>query len=144
MVNDSRRSFIKKSAAVSAGAAAVSTSPNVFASIEKALSIPANRKHGSIKDVEHVVILMQENRSFDHYFGTMPGVRGFADRFPLKQSNGDFVWNQHNPEPNEENENFKRPYFLGISIQEKMSVTSILQVLRTTITMLNMPITMAK
>ncbi|WP_305418091.1 twin-arginine translocation signal domain-containing protein [Photobacterium leiognathi] len=41
MVNDSRRSFIKKSAAVSAGAATVSTSPNVFASIEKALSIPA-------------------------------------------------------------------------------------------------------
>ncbi|WP_419206303.1 phosphocholine-specific phospholipase C [Photobacterium leiognathi] len=108
MVNDSRRSFIKKSAVVSAGAAAVSTSPNVFASIEKALSIPANRKHGSIKDVEHVVILMQENRSFDHYFGTMPGVRGFADRFPLKQSNGDFVWNQHNPEPNQDKGNFKK------------------------------------
>ncbi|WP_318515830.1 phosphocholine-specific phospholipase C [Photobacterium leiognathi] len=108
MVNNSRRSFIKKSAAVSAGAAAVSTSHNVFASIEKALSIPANRKHGSIKDVEHVVILMQENRSFDHYFGTMSGVRGFADRFPLKQPNGDFVWNQHNPEPNEEKENFKK------------------------------------
>ena len=64
MVNDSRRSFIKKSAVVGAGAAAISTTPNVFASIEKALSIPANRKHGSIKDVEHVVILMQENRSF--------------------------------------------------------------------------------
>ncbi|EAS65859.1 twin-arginine translocation signal domain-containing protein [Photobacterium angustum] len=101
MVNDSRRSFIKKSAVVGAGAAAISTTPNVFASIEKALSIPANRKHGSIKDVEHVVILMQENRSFDHYFGTMPGVRGFADRFPLRQPNGDFVWNQHNPNPDE-------------------------------------------
>ncbi len=30
--------------------------------------------------VEHVVFLMQENRSFDHYFGTYPGVRGFDDR----------------------------------------------------------------
>jgi phospholipase C len=30
-------------------------------------------------DIEHVVILMQENRSFDHYFGTMSAVRGFAD-----------------------------------------------------------------
>jgi len=30
-------------------------------------------------DVEHVVILMQENRSFDHYFGTLHGVRGFSD-----------------------------------------------------------------
>jgi phospholipase C len=33
----------------------------------------------SISDIKHVVVLMQENRSFDHYFGTMPGVRGFAD-----------------------------------------------------------------
>jgi len=32
-----------------------------------------------ISDIEHVVVLMQENRSFDHYFGAMPGVRGFAD-----------------------------------------------------------------
>ena len=34
---------------------------------------------GSLKDVEHIVILMQENRSFDHYYGTMPGVRNFGD-----------------------------------------------------------------
>jgi phospholipase C len=33
----------------------------------------------SLSDIEHVVILMQENRSFDHYFGTMSGVRGFSD-----------------------------------------------------------------
>jgi phospholipase C len=35
---------------------------------------------GSLKDIEHVIILMQENRSFDHYFGTLSGVRGFADK----------------------------------------------------------------
>jgi phospholipase C len=29
--------------------------------------------------MKHVVMLMQENRSFDHYFGTLPGVRGFDD-----------------------------------------------------------------
>ncbi len=34
---------------------------------------------GELSDIEHVVILIQENRSFDHYFGTLPGVRGFAD-----------------------------------------------------------------
>jgi phospholipase C len=34
---------------------------------------------GVLSQIEHVVVLMQENRSFDHYFGTMPGVRGFAD-----------------------------------------------------------------
>jgi phospholipase C len=35
---------------------------------------------GSLKDIQHVIILMQENRSFDHYFGTYSGVRGFGDR----------------------------------------------------------------
>ncbi len=33
-----------------------------------------------LTDIEHVVILIQENRSFDHYFGSYRGVRGFADR----------------------------------------------------------------
>jgi phospholipase C len=33
----------------------------------------------SLKDIDHVVLFMQENRAFDHYFGTMAGVRGFAD-----------------------------------------------------------------
>ena len=37
-------------------------------------------KHGSLKDIEHVIIFMQENRSFDHYFGTLRGVRGFGDK----------------------------------------------------------------
>ena len=34
---------------------------------------------GGLNDIEHFVFLMMENRSFDHYFGTMSGVRGFAD-----------------------------------------------------------------
>jgi len=50
-------------------------------SILKALTIKANNKTSTIKDIEHIVILTQENRSFDHYFGTMRGVRGFSDRF---------------------------------------------------------------
>ena len=33
-----------------------------------------------LTDIEHVVILIQENRSFDHYFGSYPGVRGFSDQ----------------------------------------------------------------
>jgi phospholipase C len=36
--------------------------------------------HGSLNDIKHVVIFIQENRSFDHYFGTLSGVRGFDDR----------------------------------------------------------------
>jgi phospholipase C len=33
-----------------------------------------------LTDVQHVVILTQENRSFDHYFGSYRGVRGFSDQ----------------------------------------------------------------
>jgi phospholipase C len=33
-----------------------------------------------LTDIEHVVILIQENRSFDHYFGSYRGVRGFSDQ----------------------------------------------------------------
>jgi phospholipase C len=35
---------------------------------------------GKLSDIDHVIILVQENRSFDHYFGTLPGVRGFSER----------------------------------------------------------------
>src|ERR1700730_6484828 len=47
--------------------------------IARALQIPANNRTGTIRDVEHIVILMQENRPFDHHFGTLRGVRGFND-----------------------------------------------------------------
>ncbi len=43
---------------------------------------------GTIQDVQHVVILTLENRSFDHYFGSLSGVRGFADRNALVFTNG--------------------------------------------------------
>ena len=48
------------------------------ANIAKALAIPANNRTGTIRDVEHIVILMQENNSFDKYFGTLRGVRGHS------------------------------------------------------------------
>ncbi|HEJ7041407.1 MAG: phospholipase C, phosphocholine-specific [Serratia liquefaciens] len=64
------------------------------ASIRKALAIPANNRTGTINDVEHVVILMQENRSFDHYFGTLPGVRGFSDRMTIPLPDNRHVWQQ--------------------------------------------------
>jgi phospholipase C len=62
------------------GAGAMASALN--ANIAKALSIPANVKTGTIKDVEHIIILMQENNSFDKYFGTLQGVRGFSDPRP--------------------------------------------------------------
>ena len=51
---------------------------------------------GTIADVKHVVVLMQENRSFDHYFGTLKGVRGFADRATIQLGGGYSVFNQAN------------------------------------------------
>ncbi len=59
-------------AGVGAGALALGANPLV----QQAL---AARGPGKLTDIEHVVILIQENRSFDHYFGTLPGVRGFSD-----------------------------------------------------------------
>jgi phospholipase C len=63
-------------------------------SIARALAIPANHATRSIEDVEHIVILMQENRSFDHYFGVMRGVRGFGDPHPVVLPSGKTMWNQ--------------------------------------------------
>jgi phospholipase C len=63
-------------------------------SIAKALAIPANHATRSLKDIEHVVVLMQENRSFDHYFGTMRGARGFGDPHPVTLPGGKPVWYQ--------------------------------------------------
>jgi phospholipase C len=70
--NVSRRRFLTIAGAT-AGAVAL---PGAL--VERALAVtPAG---SSLRDVQHIVVLMQENRSFDHYFGTMSGVRGFADR----------------------------------------------------------------
>jgi phospholipase C len=76
-----RRRFLK----LAGGAAAASAVPPAIA---RALALPAHRRTGTLKDLEHVVILMQENRSFDHYFGTLRGVRGFGDPRPLVRPGG--------------------------------------------------------
>src|SRR5690606_10610113 len=72
-----RRGFLEPAAR---GAAALAAPGALPPSIRRALATPAATVTGTIRDVQHVVILMQENRSFDHYFGTLRGVRGFGDR----------------------------------------------------------------
>ncbi len=57
------------------------------------------RLTGTIRDLKHVVILMQENRSFDHYFGSLQGVRGFADKQALKYQNGTSIFQQPDTAP---------------------------------------------
>ena len=54
-------------------------------SVQRALAqAPVLAPPASLKDIQHVVLLMQENRSFDHYFGTLAGVRGFDDPGAMK------------------------------------------------------------
>jgi len=59
-------------------------------------ALAATPAGGSLSAVKHVVVLMQENRSFDHYFGTLKGVRGFSDRTPFIQTNGNTIFQQPN------------------------------------------------
>jgi phospholipase C len=63
-------------------------------SIARALAISPNRATRSLRDVEHIVVLMQENRSFDHYYGVMRGVRGYGDPHPVMLPSGKPVWYQ--------------------------------------------------
>ena len=88
---NNRREFLRLAATSAGAAAGMAMLPP---SIRKALAIPATTTTGTIKDVQHVVILMQENRSFDHYFGTLRGVRGFSDPRPVRLSNGKDIWYQ--------------------------------------------------
>ncbi|HET9954893.1 MAG TPA: phospholipase C, phosphocholine-specific [Polyangiaceae bacterium] len=97
MSSGNRREFLRGFAALSAAGATLTFPPE----IQRALAISPHRRTGTIQDVEHVVILMQENRSFDHYFGTLAGVRGFGDRFPIPVPNvagrrRKSVWQQPN------------------------------------------------
>ena len=92
----SRRRLLGSAAAVASGAvSAVTLPPN----IRKAVAAADGQPAGSfdMANVKHVVILMQENRSFDHYYGTMSGVRGFADPDVLTMANGRSVFYQPHP-----------------------------------------------
>ncbi|GAB2966176.1 phospholipase C, phosphocholine-specific [Amycolatopsis acidiphila] len=87
MTDLNRRRFLQ----VAGGTAAASM---LSSSIARAAAIPASHRTGSLRDVEHIVVLMQENRSFDHYFGSLRGVRGFGDPRPVTLPSGKPVWYQ--------------------------------------------------
>ncbi|GAN59369.1 hypothetical protein ACI01nite_17180 [Acetobacter cibinongensis] len=79
-----RRNFLKYALLSGAAAGSAAALP---ASIQRAFAI-APDVGSTWKDAEHVVILMQENRSFDHVFGTLQGVRGFNDPRAIRQPDG--------------------------------------------------------
>jgi len=88
-----RRRLLGGAAAGGAALASLALPGNV----RKALADPPPLRNASFRDIQHVVLMMQENRSFDHYFGTMPGVRGFGDPNVLIQGNGNSVFYQNDP-----------------------------------------------
>ena len=89
---DNRREFLKKAALLSGGTGLLGGLPE---SIQKAFAI--DPKAGSTYlDAEHIVFLMQENRSFDHCYGTLQGVRGYNDPRAITLPNKNKVWAQTN------------------------------------------------
>ncbi|MGV3686368.1 MAG: phosphocholine-specific phospholipase C [Daejeonella sp.] len=72
---ENRRDFLRKAALLSGTAAAINVLPPV---IQQAMAITPE-PGSTFYDAEHIVFVMQENRSFDHGLGTLQGVRGFND-----------------------------------------------------------------
>ncbi len=89
MTERTRRWFLQQSALRGAGLAALAALPPSLA-----CQAQKTARRGDLSQVAHVVIFMQENRSFDQYFGTLSGVRGFADRHPLSLAAGGNVFAQ--------------------------------------------------
>jgi phospholipase C len=83
-----RRRFLQ-SAAAFAVAGGVTSEPSSAAAIER----PAQ-----LTDIDHIIIMMKENRSFDHYFGTLAGVRGFSDPKAIRLPGGSSAFEQPDPQ----------------------------------------------
>ncbi len=78
MAQISRRQFLASAGGLVLASAVMP--PNLRKMLSSGLfESPSARGADVVNQIKHVVVLMQENRSFDHYFGAMPGVRGFAD-----------------------------------------------------------------
>ncbi|MCJ2177821.1 phosphocholine-specific phospholipase C [Novosphingobium album (ex Hu et al. 2023)] len=87
MYRSNRRNFL----GMTGGAAIASLYPGL---IERALAIAPATRTGTLQDIDHIVVHMQENRAFDHYFGMLNGVRGLGDPRPLRLPGGRTAWAQ--------------------------------------------------
>ncbi|MGW4604885.1 phosphocholine-specific phospholipase C [Streptomyces sp. NPDC004532] len=92
----SRRKFLGTAATVTGAAAMGAAMPGVAAASSEHGHEhgPHGHKHGDLRDIKHIVVIMQENRSFDHYFGALKGVRGFGDHATIQLPGGKSVWEQ--------------------------------------------------
>ncbi|WP_328433383.1 alkaline phosphatase family protein [Streptomyces sp. NBC_00425] len=117
MAELTRRRLLGSAAGALGAAAALSLLPS---SVQKAVAAGQPRG-GSLADIEHVVLLMQENRSFDHYFGTLSGVRGFSDPDALTLDSGRSVFYQ----PDDENPSgYLLPFHLDTRTSSAQAIPS--------------------
>ncbi|MGY0230559.1 phosphocholine-specific phospholipase C [Longispora urticae] len=84
-----RRTFLRAGAATAGAAAAFAMLPE---SVQRAMAMAAPT--GGLEVIQHVVILTQENRSFDHYYGSLRGIRGFGDPTAITLPTGRSVFHQ--------------------------------------------------
>ncbi|KAK9461076.1 phosphoesterase family-domain-containing protein [Lipomyces oligophaga] len=105
---------IKRTAIAAAAACVCAALPSVSAELDV-----SDQKTGTIADVNHIVLFMQENRAFDHYFGSMPGVRGFKDPNVLIGDNGLPIWYQPTGRDDVE---YLLPFYLGENATYKAGI----------------------
>lgn len=86
----SRRDFLS---ALAAGGAGLGLAPTLLGTVQRAFAVEPT-PGTTWEDAEHIVFLMQENRSLDHAFGTLQGVRGFNDPRAITLPGGLPVWCQ--------------------------------------------------
>ncbi|MGW8379567.1 phospholipase C, phosphocholine-specific [Streptomyces sp. ODS28] len=85
----------RRALALGAGAAGAAAAGSLLPpSLREAIAEQPAAPGGGLRDIRHVVILMQENRSFDHYLGTLRGVRGYGDRNAVQLPGGKSVFEQ--------------------------------------------------
>jgi phospholipase C len=120
MPDVSRRRLLTSAGALTGAALAAEFLPQ---NVQRALAATPSRTGAPnrLSDIKHVVILMQENRSFDHYFGTLPGVRGFSDPDAITLSTGKSVFYQ----PDSANpDGYTLPFHLDTSSTSAQSIPS--------------------
>ncbi|MEV0261641.1 phosphocholine-specific phospholipase C [Streptomyces sp. NPDC050617] len=108
MTSLTRRAFVGTSTAAAAAGliGAAGTAAEAAGTDESAAA--AVEESGGIGEIKHIVVLMQENRSFDHYFGSLRGVRGFDDRQGLVFPDGSTVLRQ--PDSGRKDGGYLLPY----------------------------------
>src|SRR5690348_575607 len=102
MHDPSRRRFLCSAAALTTSSVlAACARPQAIPRATAQEALPLEPVASRLSDIDHIIVLMKENRSFDHYFGTLAGVRGFDDAAALPLPSGRSVFHQpdaHHPD----------------------------------------------